>query len=412
MTICFKNGAFFALCPHLLVRARRAFYGPHMRTLKTPLLAGILFFGPALVGAPFALAQEPLVRLWTPFHDNSSTFACLKAELADWQEQVSEAMGAAPIPHHLVELPEGKYSDQITAALNTGEQPHILMLETTRSYVLPKVKEGYFFGADVLGIWVDQQALSDLAQGDIGFSGLWLGDTATAFAALDEFLLLLKKSDRRPLGIDLGPRGDDLGLGLALMVEQWTRAFDDPSAPDWNSTEVAEVFDVIDRWQQEGLLGEVEFGELLRTKSPLPIMTIARYSAGRTLGGDFAFYPMFSSVEGRPASFLELPVYWHDMREGEAAFSKDLLNAIARGDVFETCAESAGYLSYQQLIDQSDFGPMNLFFDRQGDVLPEEVSVEMLIWTGQDRILPTQLSNVLRDMRAGLSVHQALDALR
>lgn len=356
-------------------------------------------------------AETAKVRLWSPYDQASQAFLCLDADLEDWRFAKTEELGEPFIPHRLIDLPEGKYEDQIQAAADTGELPHFLLLESTQRYALGDVEDGPIFGADRMGLWVDEAVLATLPRATTALAGVWQGDPNTSLIALDDLLLLLAGRDVLPLGIDIGQRGEDLGLSLALMIEQWTPALDEPDMAYWDHPELFVLFETLDRWQREGLLQEVDFISLQRDSGVLPYLTFARFSAGQDLGAGYAFYPVFSTTVNKPASFLELPVHWHEPRSNEGGVTRELFEDIALGMIFDTCAETAGLLSYQQLTREDEGTILEALGGRGPRALPRDIPVEVLTWTGLRPDLPLLLTNVLRDIRAGLSIDNALSEL-
>ena len=144
----------------------------------------------------------------------------------------------------------------------------------------------------------------------------------------------------------------------------------------------------------------------------MPIINLARYSRGQDLTDDWAFYPLYSNIEGKAAAFLELPLQWYGLRPTETFLSNQLSQDIRLGRVFENCAETVNLFSYDQLRRLGSAPVMDLFMERQGNILPSDLPVDLTEWTGLQPDLPGHLADVVRDMRAGLDTAVAVRRLK
>lgn len=372
------------------------------KTLALPLIL-LAFFS-----AVSAAAQEHHVRLWTPYAMSNQTFECIAADLDDWLLVRQQSGEQVPVPHQLIDLPEGRYLDQIAAAADTGELPDLLLGSVEVLSVLPGLEEGPFFGADLIGLWVDEPRLASLPAAQSAAATLWQGNGAANLSTFEEVLVLLHTQDHLGFGLDVGLIGEDLGLGLALMIEQWSLAFDNAEMPDWHDTSLIETLEILNAWQRDGLMREVNLNAGLGEQA---IFTLARYSAGRGLGPDRHFYPLFGGIAGKGPAFLELDVNWYPTRPSAVPLYGDIFEAAAAGDVFNTCAETDGLLSYQQFVEIGAQEIMTIFGPRRGQAIDLETEVAIQTWTGLQPGLPAALTNVLRDIRAGLSIENALQGL-
>lgn len=428
-----------------------------MRALRQALCSAV-FICLALAGIRLpAYAEVPEVRFWVPYDDASQVFFCLKTDLNQWSSDISAQLGEVIFPHRIINLPEGRYVDQIRAAIDTGEQPHFLLLEGTQKNAVPPLAQaqGEVFGTDLMGVWVDEAALAFLPRALTSLNGIWSGEAESALLALDDVLVLISGQGALTLGIDTGPQGADVGLSMALLVRQWTEVFATPEAPNWRDPAFGVVLETLTRWQQEELMQEVNLATLRSSAGLMPFLTLARYSAGKDLGPDFAFYPLFSIRSGQRAAFLGLPYDWYLLRPEEEAITDDVWTAIREKGadqlkVFDTCAETAGLLSRRQLLGETpvqadtdaqggaetgtetgaeagtaqtdgDAGAnaasskpqreLAGFMARESPNFPTDLGIEVWDLTAIGVNVPGQLADTLRDMRAGLSLQNALEAL-
>ncbi len=355
-----------------------------------------------------ALAQEPEVRLWTPYDDGSQAFECISADLSDWLSGETQEGTQVPIAHRLIDLPEGRYLDQVAAASDTGELPDLLLGSVAVLSVLQDLDEGPLFGADLIGLWVNEDQLASLPTAEADAATMWQGNGAVNLSVFDEVLSLLQSQGHLGFGLDIGASGEDLGLGLALLITQWSLTFDSPDMPDWQEPSLLETLEILGRWQQRGLMREVNLTSELGEQA---VFTLGPYSAGQNLDADYRFYPLFAGVAGKGPAFLELDITWFPTRPSAVPLYGDIYDSIARGEVFNTCAETAGLLSYQQFADLRGDDFMNIFGPRRGTAIGADADVDIETWTGLQPELPGALTNVLRDMRAGLSIANALEGL-
>ena len=354
-----------------------------------------------------ALVQEPEVRLWTPYADSGRTFECIAADLADWLRREAEEGAQLPVPHRLIDLPEGRYLDQIMAAADTGELPELLLAPVELISALPDLAEGPLFGADLIGIWVDELRLAGLPAAQAGAATLWRGNGGINLSTFDEVLLLLQTQGHLAFGLDVGRTGEDLGLGLAIMLTQWSLALDNSEMPNWSDSSLKDTLVILKRWQQEGLMREVD----LTNSGEQAIFTLGRLSMGLGLDPDRRFYPLFGGVAGKGSAFLELDVNWYTTRPNVAPLYSEIIDAATNGQVFSTCAETAGLLSYQQFVQLGEEEVMRILGPRRGEAIGLDIDVAIETWTGARPELPGALADLLRDIRAGLSIDIALERL-
>ena len=60
-----------------------------------------------LLSLPLA-AQQPDVRLWSPYVRGSLAHTCLSDDLDHWMNQAADRQEQAPVPHRFINLPDGR----------------------------------------------------------------------------------------------------------------------------------------------------------------------------------------------------------------------------------------------------------------------------------------------------------------
>ncbi len=368
-------------------------------------------FGPLSLGVG---AQGSPAMLWSPFSGGSAAAQCLAAALEGWHTLADGQVGERALPHRFLTLPEGVYEDQIASALATGEQPHLLLSRVQHLPALADFGQTTPYGADLMGLWVDHRALGQVPDAQRRLLALLSGEvgpgvvetTGAMLAALDGQAAL-------PFGLDTGPQGQDLGLGLVALMHAWTPMLVDPAMPDWQDPAVHEVLLALHQWQAQGWMEEVNVTVLLGSGSFAPLVTLGPYSSAAQYGPDFAFYPLYGGDALQAAEYLAVPLDWHLMRPEALEQIETLWQAIEREEVFERCPTISGLLSLEQLRTYARAGTDLLSALNEGRTVALDMTSRSVVrdWPQVSGTLMEDLTHTVRDMRAGLSLSNALRAL-
>ena len=392
-----------------------------------------------LLPAGFLGGQGPEVRLWMPYSFDSPAGACLLRDLENWAGKARQNSENQLPLHRFVSLPEGRYVDQLTAAFNTGEQPDLALMDARQLAELNVQGAGSLYAVNLVGLWVNEGQLAGESSAFRDLIAVWTGEPQASLAAFEAVLRSLSGPGVPALGLDTGRDDQALGDSLLALFYQLTPALRGPSAPDWSSTAVSDLLQALARWQDQELMREVQLAQVQMDATQVPPLVLARFSAGQALGLDFAFYPLFSNQVGQPASYIEYPYVWMLLRPEGAGLWQALHAAIEAGEVFETCGVAAGLLSRLQLtsgvvqqvelVEIDTVGSEDLLTSapvedrpalqasivqslgsRAGRIAPIN-GTAAVPWQPQWAPLPMALSHAVRDMRAGLSVENAVRAL-
>ena len=373
-----------------------------------------VLFGPLGLGAG-AGAQGPAAMLWSPFPGGSAAAQCLAGALEGWHTLADGQVGERALPHRFLTLPEGVYEDQIAAALATGEHPHLLLSRVQHLSAVADFAQTAPYGADLMGLWVDHRALGQVPDARARLLALLSGDVGAGLVeATGALLAALDGQAALPFGLDTGPQGQDLGLALVALMHAWTPMLVDPATPDWQNPAVHQVLLALNQWQEQGWMEEVNVAVLLGSGSFAPIVTLGPYSSAAQYGPDFAFYPLYGGRAQQAAEHLALPLDWHVMRPEALERIEALWRAIETEEVFERCPAVSGLLSVEQLRAYSRGGTDLLTVLNEARTVALDMTSVSVIrdWPQVPGTLIEDLTHTVRDMRAGLSLSNALRALQ